>query len=229
MHSVVGDYLEAIYSLTAEGDDAVNNVTLAGLFGVSRQAVSATVLRLARDGFIETNEHRLRLTPAGTDRAEEGLRRHCIAERFLADVLGLAWDAVHEQAKTFEQGLTPLLEDRIDARLGHPTTCPHGNPVPRPECNAATYFRDQQAVTLARAPLQSSLQVLAISEIAERSVEWLRRCASLGLLPGSPVQVHARTGSRVDLLLAGTKEPATIEAALAARIWAVRLPTEEER
>ena len=119
MQSVVGDYLEAIYSLAAEGDDAINNVTLAGLFGVSRQAVSATVLRLARDGFIESSEHRIILTPAGTARAEEGLRRHCIAERFLADVLGFAWDAVHEQAKTFEQGLTPLLEERIDERLVH--------------------------------------------------------------------------------------------------------------
>jgi DtxR family Mn-dependent transcriptional regulator len=158
-------------------------------------------------------------------RAEEGLRRHCVTERFLVDVLGISWSAVHEQARTFERGLTPLLAERIDERVGHPSTCPHGNAVPRPSLNAATYLNDNNAVSLREAPVGQPVQVLAISETAEQTAEWLRQCEKAGVRPGAPVLVYSRTGRDVQLETAGRGEPVSLENALAAHVWVVTAPT----
>jgi DtxR family Mn-dependent transcriptional regulator len=216
---VVGDYLKAIYALRAAGEDAYA-VTLATLFGVSRAAASATIGRLTRDGLVVTDGRQVLLTASGNTRAEEGIRRHNVTECFLVAVLGMPWAAVHEQARIFERGLTPLLDDRIDERSGYPTACPHGNPVPRAGLNAATFLRDCGAVPLARAPLGERFTVLAVSELAEQHAEWLAQCEDLGLRPRAPVIVSARFGQEVDVQIAG-QEQARIPMLLAARVWVV--------
>ena len=225
MRSVVGCYLEAIYSLQAEGH-GVHATTLAGLFGVSRAAASATVNRLERDGFVEHVERHIGLTANGRARAEDGMRRHCLAERFLVDVLGVEWAEAHDQARQFERGLTPLVEEHIDRKLSMPRFCPHGNPIPRPGFDAATYFRDQGAVALADAPVAVTLRVLAVSELAEHRLEWMRVFAELHLQPPSIVRLCARSGKHIDLQVDLQPVPASLDTALAAWVWVVR---EEDR
>jgi DtxR family Mn-dependent transcriptional regulator len=220
VRSVVGDYLEAIYSLHAEAHDA-HATTLADLFGVSRAAASATVGRLARDGFVEYDHRNLSLTATGVARAEESLRRHCISERFLTDVLGMGWAVSHEQAHQFERGLTPFLEERIDVRLDRPITCPHGNPVPRPGVNVAAYFRDRKALQLTAAPHGTALTLLAISELAEHRFEWLQLCESIGLQPGATLISRGRTGNCTNLEVGGTGQVVEIDTELSSRIWVV--------
>jgi DtxR family Mn-dependent transcriptional regulator len=220
VRSVVGDYLEAIYSLHAEAHEA-HATTLAGLFGVSRAAASATVGRLERDGFVEYDHRNLSLTATGVARAEESLRRHCISERFLTDVLGIGWAESHEQAHQFERGLTSFLEERIDVRLDRPATCPHGNPVPRPGINIAAYFRDRKALPLTAALLDTALTLLAISELAEHRFEWLQLCESLGLRPGASLTSRGRTGQCSRLELDGTGQVVEIDTELSSRIWVV--------
>ena len=135
MRSVVGEYLEAIYSLHAEGADAYA-VTLAELFGVSRANASATVDRLARDGLVLKDGRQVLLTSTGRERAELGLRRHRVTERFLTDVLGIDWATVHEQARRFEVGLiaAPGRADRSASRLA--AHLPARQSVPRADLDA---------------------------------------------------------------------------------------------
>ena len=132
MLSVADQYLEAIYTLRREGEDAFA-VTLADLFSVSRANAGATLGRLTRDGLVHTDGRRILLTDDGRLRAEAGLRRHLLTECFLLDVLGMDWAVVHGQARSFESGLTTLLEERIDQRLDYPGACPHGTLIPRPD------------------------------------------------------------------------------------------------
>jgi DtxR family Mn-dependent transcriptional regulator len=220
VRSVAGDYLEAIYSLRAEGEDAYA-VTLASMFGVSRAAASKTLERLIRDALVVADVRPLTLTDTGVERAEESLRRHRIAERFLTDVLGMGWAEAHDQARAFERGLTPFLEERIDDRLGRPRLCPHGNPIPRPGCSAATYYGDRDAFALTRAPVGTQVSLLAVSELAELHEEWVRQCEEWGLRPGVSLRVRERAGRHLAVEISGSEQAISIDVSLASHLWVV--------
>jgi len=70
------------------------------------------------------------LTPAGDRVAVEVIRHHRLLELYLAETLGLAVDAVHDEADRLEHALSEELEARIDKALGYPTHDPHGDPIP---------------------------------------------------------------------------------------------------
>ena len=123
------------------------------------------------------------MTAAGRALALRVLRRHRLIEQFLSQTLNLTWDEVHEEAEHMEHAVSDALVDRIDAFLGHPTTDPHGDPIPqadgsmaaaadRPlsECAAGERFR------LARV-IDQSPEFLAIS-VASRPGNW---CAELAV------------------------------------------------
>ena len=74
-------------------------------------------------------------TPQGYDRARSVIRRHRLAERLFLDTLAMRDESQLEAtACTFEHILSPEATERICSYLGHPTTCPHGSPIPPGEC-----------------------------------------------------------------------------------------------
>jgi DtxR family Mn-dependent transcriptional regulator len=216
---VVLEYLELVYALHAEGADAYA-VTLAERFGVSRANASATVQRMVRDDLVHVEGRQIQLTAQGRVDAEVGLHRHRITERFLVDVLDMDWATVPEQARHFARGLTPLLEERMDQRLNYPRTCPHGNPIPRPDLDAAVYLRDHHALRLSEASPGAPLVVLTISELAEHNADALRACLVRGFLPGARVAIAASDAAGM-LTIQRAAGVTTIEPPLAASIWVV--------
>jgi putative ABC transport system ATP-binding protein len=74
------------------------------------------------------------LTPVGTQRARDVVRRHRLAERLFKDTFSIDESEVHTQACKFEHIISPELDQRICTFLGHPKTCPHGNPIPPGDC-----------------------------------------------------------------------------------------------
>jgi putative ABC transport system ATP-binding protein len=74
------------------------------------------------------------LTEAGSRRARDVVRRHRLAERLFTDTFAIDEAEVHRQACRFEHIITPELDQRICSFLGHPKTCPHGNPIPPGTC-----------------------------------------------------------------------------------------------
>jgi putative ABC transport system ATP-binding protein len=77
------------------------------------------------------------LTPRGRQRAADIIRRHRLAERLFTDSLSLDSETeIEQQACKFEHILSPEATDKICTFLGHPTTCPHGAPIPRGHCCA---------------------------------------------------------------------------------------------
>ena len=62
--------------------------------------------------------------------AEQVVRRHRLAERFLTDILGLSWAEAHQEAGKWEHVISEPVEAAINRILDNPTTCPHGNPIP---------------------------------------------------------------------------------------------------
>jgi putative ABC transport system ATP-binding protein len=74
------------------------------------------------------------LTERGKSRARDVVRRHRLAERLFKDTFRIEGHEVHTQACKFEHIISPELDERICSFLGHPTTCPHGNPIPPGDC-----------------------------------------------------------------------------------------------
>jgi DtxR family Mn-dependent transcriptional regulator len=99
--------------------------------GHSGPTVSQTIARMERDGLVvvEGDRH-LVLTTAGRGRAVQVMRKHRLAERLLADVIGLDWALVHDEACRWEHVMSEQVERRLLEVLGHPTESPYGNPIP---------------------------------------------------------------------------------------------------
>ena len=76
----------------------------------------------------------VRLTEPGSLRARDVVRRHRLAERLFTDTFAIEDAEAHLQACRFEHIITPELDQRICSFLGHPKTCPHGNPIPPGPC-----------------------------------------------------------------------------------------------
>ena len=107
---------------------------LADTLGVTPGTVTATVKRLADRGLVDHRPyHGVSFTPTGRRLAVGAIRRHRIVERFLADMLGYAWNEADRLAPTFEHDLPDEVVDRLFVALNRPDTCPHGFPIPEPE------------------------------------------------------------------------------------------------
>jgi len=122
--------LKAIYRLRHNGREA-HTGALAEALRVSPATMTATIKRLAERGLLDHKLYRgVELTPSGHQAATAAIRRHRIVERFLADMLGYAWNEADRLAGTFEHELPQEVEDRLYIALDRPTSCPHGFPIP---------------------------------------------------------------------------------------------------
>src|SRR3712207_412763 len=123
-------YLETIYYIAHE-EDRVRPSRIAEWMAVSAPTVSTTLSSLKEDGWVELAEGRsVVLTDKGRTTAEEIVRSHRLLERWLTDKLRLDWAEADNEAQNLAPVVSAELADRLDARLGNPTTCPHGNVIP---------------------------------------------------------------------------------------------------
>jgi DtxR family Mn-dependent transcriptional regulator len=123
-------YLRTIYELEEENIIPLR-ARISERIGHSGPTVSQTVGRMERDGLVvvEGDRH-LVLTEEGHRRAVGVMRKHRLAERLLADVIGLDWALVHEEACRWEHVMSETVERRIVSLLEHPLYSPYGNPIP---------------------------------------------------------------------------------------------------
>jgi len=187
----VEDYMLAIYSFEYENTEVIA-ARLAERLDVSPPTVSATIDRMVRDGYVEVDaKHVIRLTIDGNQLSEKIARRHRLIERWLADALGLEWSAIHEEADRLEHAISDALEDRISESLGHPETCPHGNPIPG---NVKTWSREG-LVELSMLSLGQTAEIIRISELIEEEFDLLEYLQSHKLVPGTKLMTRDRTPS----------------------------------
>ena len=122
--------LEQIWVCGEEGMPAdVEHIRTPGGVDAGRTLARMEDLRLVR-----VANHNISLTDRGKTRARDVVRRHRLAERLFKDTFRIDDHEAHSQACKFEHIISPELDERICSFLGHPTTCPHGNPIPPGDC-----------------------------------------------------------------------------------------------
>jgi len=131
--------LEQIWICGEEGKPAeVKSLQATGPAGslplISVQPAAKILGRMTELRLLNLQNGEAQLTPAGSQRARDVVRRHRLAERLFKDTFSIDDSEAHTQACKFEHIISPELDQRICTFLGHPKTCPHGNPIPPGDC-----------------------------------------------------------------------------------------------
>ena len=129
----VDNYLKAILSLGGEDGCRVASKSLADRLSVAPASVTNMLQKLAGAAapLVVYERHRgVQLSAAGRRRALEIVRHHRLIETFLYEVLDYPIDEVHDEAERLEHFISERFEERIAAKLGHPTIDPHGQMIP---------------------------------------------------------------------------------------------------
>jgi DtxR family Mn-dependent transcriptional regulator len=135
------------------------------------------IRRLTADGLV-TVDGGIVLTKRGLALAERVVRRHRLAERFLTDILGLSWAEAHVEAGKWEHVLSDNVEAAINRMLEHPTTCPHGNPIP------GSGYHEAALVALSALDVGDAFTVTRIPEELEFTPGLLDFLEENAILPG---------------------------------------------
>jgi DtxR family Mn-dependent transcriptional regulator len=181
----VEDYIKAIYNAQSSSEN-VSTQDVAARLHVSSAAVSKMIKRLIELRLITHRPyHGVGLTEAGEKMALEIIRHHRLLEVYLMQALGYEWDEVHQEAERLEHHISEAFEDRIDALLGHPTNCPHGDPIPTREGILAPPTDHPLAE-------QRPATHLRIRRVRDEDAELLRYLKQVGLLPGTAIEFLAQ-------------------------------------
>ena len=214
--AAIEDYVKAIYMAEAEtGDPMVTTKAIAARMDVSAASATNMLKRLDTLGLVGHVPYRGgTLTEAGRKVALEVIRHHRLLETYLAEAMGVPWDAVHREAEVLEHVLSEELEDRIAALLGDPTNDPHGHPIPA---------KDGSMPPASHRKLWDVLdgEAVAITRVSDRDANALRYLDELGMRPGALVDVVGRGPVDGPLMIkvAGSVKEHAISRGLAEAIW----------
>ncbi|MEX2291685.1 MAG: metal-dependent transcriptional regulator [Mycobacteriales bacterium] len=212
-HPAVEQYLETVLELEEAGISPMR-ARIVERLGVSAPAVSETVKRLEREGYLTLDTDRvLHLTPTGRAYATSMLRKHRLAEVLLVDVLKVPWPQVHEEACRLEHAISDSLERHLVELLGDPGSCPHGSPIP----GSANVVENGPLQKLSAVPAGRPCVVRRIDENLQTQVHRMQELEQLRLLPGQEILVDGSAEGQVLLTIGGTA--GRLDAAVADEVY----------
>ena len=174
----------------------VTNLRLAEWMGVSTPAVTQALIRLKKLELVDYQRYApVNLTEQGREFALRVLKRHYLLEHLLVRLLDFPWDKADEEAKVLQSQISQDLENHLDAKLGHPQTCPHGNPLPGTEIEPKLLG----APRLKDALLGAEILILRITEEGEAIPRMLPFCQASGIKPGVRFFVRQVTDTEIVL------------------------------
>ncbi len=218
------DYLKAIWEMIQEEETPIS-ARLAEELGVTPPAVTAALKRMTRDDYLRVaRDGRIQLTRKGRGVAEHLALRHQLAEKLLAEVIGLDWSKVHDEAERLEHGISPEVEKLLLRRFGADSSCPHGAPL---FGGLAKLRRRNGALALSEIRAGETVEVLCVYEKDPKFLEFI---AGLRLRPGARVRVRHREYDETMTLTAYGERSRTIAGRkvhlgkpATSRIWVRRL------
>jgi len=202
------DYVRAIYA--AGGDEvAVATTVLARALDVAPASVTGMIKRLDGLGLVRHERYAgVVLTEVGRKVALEILRHHRLIETFLAEALGIGWDAVHDEAHRLEHHISDALGERMADFLGHPERDPHGAPIPP---------RDGPFVAPRHARLADAAagDRVVVREVPDEDAAQLRALDRLGIRPDAVLEVVRLDGAEGPVTVLAGDQLGDVDRALA--------------
>jgi DtxR family Mn-dependent transcriptional regulator len=212
------DYLKAILEAESEGETVIS-ATLAHWLKVSPPAITMAVRRLKKDGLVRVHAgRRVRLTATGRKIARKLTVRHYLIERMLAEIFGMEWYKVHDEAERLEHAVSPDFEARLLAKLGRGVACPHGNLT---EVESPSRRRRRGLLLLSEAEAGKNYIVSGIYERDRRLLEFLE---AHGIRPGAKLLLLESNYDKT-LSIRTTARTVVLGRPAADRVWVSPLPS----
>jgi DtxR family transcriptional regulator, Mn-dependent transcriptional regulator len=178
-------YLRTVLELEEEGIPPLR-ARLSERLHLSAPSISEGVARLEDQGLLRlASDRTVQLTDEGRELATHVMRKHRLAERLLADVIGIDPAYIHEEACRWEHVISDRVEAKLAELLGNPTTSPYGNPIPGAAASG------DEVVPLAEAP-DGEVRLHSISESLQSDAQVINDLYHHGMRAGEVVA--ARTG-----------------------------------
>jgi DtxR family Mn-dependent transcriptional regulator len=206
------DYLKAIAEAEAEGETVIS-ATLSHWLAVTRPAVTAALKRLKKDGMVAIkSDGRIQLTSQGRQVAEQTIFRHHLIERMLAEIFGMPWYEIHEEAERLEHAVSPAFEKKLVEKLGDNDICPHGNSL---ALRSPADRRKKGQRLLSEATEGSQYRVVSVYERDRKLLDFFE---GEGIRPGARLAVQSRNYDGT-VSLAVEKRAIRLGAPAAEKIW----------
>ena len=216
----VDNYLKAILSLGGGEENRVTIKALAEHLSVAPASVTNMLQKLsaASAPLVRYERHRgVKLSRSGRKRALEIVRHHRLIETFLYRVLDYPLEEVHAEAERLEHFISERFEERIAAKLGHPTIDPHGHSIPTLKGEVAA----SEAILLADVVDPGTFR---IDSVADRDVRHVRWMEARGITPGARLRVRATPSvAGYSLSVGRSGKPFTLSHEVAQQVRIVRL------
>lgn len=192
-------YLRTILELEEEGHVPMR-ARISERLDHSGPTVSETVARMEKHGLVSLSSDRhLELTDEGRTLAIEVMRKHRLAELLLANIIGLEWHLVHEEACRWEHVMSEQVERKILELVQEVEKSPFGNPIPGLERlgRGPSTAINEQVIPLIEL-LNVDVEVARIAEPLQSYPDVLAHLAAAGVIPGAIVRA-SQASDRVEV------------------------------
>jgi DtxR family Mn-dependent transcriptional regulator len=215
-------YLRTVLELEEEGVLPLR-ARIAERLGQSPPTVSQTIARMQRDNLVTFGDDRcVRLTGTGRPAAIRVMRKHRLAECLLADVIGLDWHLVHDEACRWEHVMSESVERRLLDILGHPALSPYGNPIPGLDELGDGHGDASSAnlIPLSDVPdTVASVVIRRIGEPLQSDMDLLDRLGRIGIRPDAVIPVTRADGH---FMVGASPDAVELDPAAAAHVFVTR-------
>ncbi|MEI8231842.1 MAG: metal-dependent transcriptional regulator [Actinomycetes bacterium] len=182
-------YLRTILELEEEGHVPMR-ARISERLDHSGPTVSETVARMEKHGLVSLSSDRhLELTSEGRTLAIEVMRKHRLAELLLANIIGLDWHLVHEEACRWEHVMSEQVERKILELVKEVEISPFGNPIPGLEHlgRGPSTAMNEKVIPLIEC-LDVDVEVARIAEPLQSYSDALAHLAVAEVIPGAIVR-----------------------------------------
>ncbi|MFA5514863.1 MAG: metal-dependent transcriptional regulator [Desulfuromonadales bacterium] len=176
------EILEGLWIATVEEGDVAALLPTLGI-GPEDDGLA----ELERLAYVEVKGERVYLRPEGRPEAQMTVRRHRLAERLMMDIFDLKGEKGDAKACEFEHLLHQGVDAKVCTLLNHPTTCPHGKPIPPGSC--CEEARASGAVGVVALTEIKPREKAEIAYLATGDSKKMQKLMSMGVLPGNTLQL----------------------------------------
>lgn len=185
------DALKHVHACAWRGQPASLH-SLAGALHLTLARAVRLVENLEAQGLVRAADDGLHLTPDGEQIAVAVVRAHRLWERYLADEARMPLTEVHHEAERREHSRNAEALGALEAALGHPTTDPHGDPIP----SALGRIERVESRPLTDWPVETPARIV---HLEDEPAALFAQIAAEGLRPGQTVRILEAAPHRLTL------------------------------